>query len=65
MGDKMQGSLTIGQYLLDRLCALGIKHIFGIPGDYVLRFNQLIEQHPHIQFINTTRESAAGYAANA
>lgn len=56
--------LTIGQYLLDCLDAYGVKHIFGIPGDYVLRFNKLIEQHPNIQFINTTRESTAGCAAD-
>jgi indolepyruvate decarboxylase len=56
---------TIGQYLLDKLNALGVNHIFGVPGDYVLRFDKLIEQHPHIQFINMTRENTAGYAADA
>jgi TPP-dependent 2-oxoacid decarboxylase len=60
-----KNKLTIGQYLLDRLYAYGIRHIFGVPGDYVLRFNKLIEKHPHIQFINTTRENTAGYAADA
>ena len=56
---------TIGQYLLDRLYELGVEHIFGVPGDYVLRLDKLIEQHPNIQFINTTRENPAGYAADA
>lgn len=65
MNTKEDSQLTVGQYLLDRLSTLGIKHIFGIPGDYIIRFNQLIERHPEIAFINTTRESAAGYAANA
>ncbi|MGA8164083.1 MAG: thiamine pyrophosphate-dependent enzyme [Waddliaceae bacterium] len=55
---------TIGQYLLDELQKNGVNHIFGLPGDYVLRFNQLIEQHS-IQFINTTRENTAGYMADA
>lgn len=54
----------LGNYLLDRLYAKGVGHIFGIPGDYILRFNQLIEAHP-IQFINTTRENTAGYMADA
>lgn len=58
-------SLTVGNYLLDRLHALGIEHIFGVPGDYVLRFNKIIEEHPQIQFINTTREDTAGFAADA
>lgn len=56
---------TIGQYLLDSLNNLGAEHIFGVPGDYVLRLDKLIELHPKIKFINTTRENTAGYAADA
>ena len=55
---------TIGGYLLNRLHDCGVRHIFGIPGDYVLRFDKLIEQH-RIQFINATRENTAGYLADA
>ena len=49
---------TIGEYLLRKLESYGIKHIFGIPGDYVLRFYKLIEQSP-IQHVGMTREDAA------
>lgn len=55
---------TVGTYLLDRLYASGVHHIFGVPGDYVLRMDKLIEQH-EIQFVNTTRENTAGYMADA
>lgn len=55
---------TVGTYLLDRLHDLGVEHIFGIPGDYVLRFDQIIESHP-ITYINATRENTAGYMADA
>lgn len=55
---------TIGEYLLDKLTNYKIEHIFGIPGDYVLRFYKLIEQSD-IQHIGMTREDAAGYAADA
>ena len=55
---------TIGEYLLRKLENYGIEHIFGIPGDYVLRFYKLIEQSP-IQHVGMTREDAAGYAADA
>ena len=55
---------TIGEYLLRKLESYGIEHIFGIPGDYVLRFYDLIEQSP-IQHVGMTREDAAGYAADA
>lgn len=56
--------VTIGKYLLDALYARGVKDIFGLPGDYVIRFDKLIEEHP-IRFINTTRENTAGYMADA
>ena len=55
---------TIGEYLLRKLEGYGIEHIFGIPGDYVLRFYKLIEQSS-IQHVGMTREDAAGYAADA
>lgn len=55
---------SVGLYLLDRLHALGADHIFGIPGDYVLQFDKMIENHP-IRLINTTRENTAGFMADA
>lgn len=57
-------TISIGQLLLDRLFDLGVEHVFGVPGDYVLRLDKLIEKH-RLKFINTTRESTAGYAADA
>ncbi len=62
---KSSTSTTIiGQYLLDRLYDYGLRHMFGIPGDYIIRFNKLVEEHP-IEFINATRENTAGYMADA
>jgi TPP-dependent 2-oxoacid decarboxylase len=55
---------TIGEYLLERLSALGVKHVFGIPGDYILTLYKLIEESP-IQLVNMTREDNAGFAADA
>jgi indolepyruvate decarboxylase len=55
---------TIGSLLIDRLHQLGIRHIFGIPGDYVLTLYKLLERSP-IQLVGTTREDAAGFAADA
>src|SRR5690348_13860396 len=59
-----QRHATIGSAILDRLHQLGVRHIFGIPGDYVLSLYQLIDRSP-IQHIGTTREDCAGYAADA
>ena len=55
---------TIGSLLLDRLYQLGLRHMFGIPGDYVLTIYKLLESSP-IQHIGTTREDCAGFAADA
>lgn len=55
---------TIGSAVVERLHQLGVRHIFGIPGDYVLTLYQLIEQSP-IRHIGTTREDCAGFAADA
>jgi TPP-dependent 2-oxoacid decarboxylase len=58
------GNATIGSTVLDRLHRLGVRHIFGLPGDYVLSLYQLIEASP-IMHVGTTREDCAGFAADA
>ena len=60
----MNESHTIGSLVLDRLHGLGLKHIFGVPGDYVLSLFQLLEESP-IEHVGTTREDCAGFAADA
>jgi len=61
---KEKETATIGSAVIERLHQLGVRHIFGIPGDYVLSLYQLIEQSP-IRHIGTTREDSAGFAADA
>lgn len=60
----MDKPVSIGRYLLDRLYELGVRHIFGIPGDYVLGLYAMIEDS-RIQPVITTREDCAGFAADA
>ena len=55
---------TIGRYLIDRLHALGVEHVFGIPGDYVLGLYKMLEASP-IRLVGMTREDSAGFAADA
>jgi indolepyruvate decarboxylase len=57
-------SLSIGQYLINRLQDYGIEDCFGIPGDYILNFYSMLEQSP-IRVIGCTREDCAGFAADA
>lgn len=60
----MKHRLTIGEYLIDRLFAHGVRHVFGIPGDYVLGFYDLL-QKSRLTVINTCDEQGAGFAADA
>jgi indolepyruvate decarboxylase len=60
----MARSTTVGKYLVQRLEEAGLKHVFGIPGDYVLGFyDQLVESS--MQLVGTCTEIGAGYAADA
>ena len=57
-------TVSIGNYLIERLYNFGVRHIFGVPGDFILGFfNQLMESK--IKVINTCDEQAAGFAADA
>jgi indolepyruvate decarboxylase len=63
-GSPEPAETTIGQYLIERLHALGVDHIFGVPGDYVLGLYKMLEDSP-ITMVGTTREDGAGFAADA
>ncbi|HLF96786.1 MAG TPA: thiamine pyrophosphate-binding protein, partial [Methylococcaceae bacterium] len=59
----MNATPKIGQYLIDRLHRAGVEHLFGVPGDYILRFyDELV--HSPIQHVGTTREDTAAFAAD-
>ncbi|WP_337173707.1 thiamine pyrophosphate-dependent enzyme [Paludisphaera sp.] len=64
MSQPPRESTSIGRYLVDRIAGLGVDHVFGIPGDYVLGLYKLLEESP-IRLVGTTREDNAGYAADA
>jgi TPP-dependent 2-oxoacid decarboxylase len=54
---------TIGQYLLNRLHEAGVKDIFGVPGDYILGFYDLMVKS-QLRYVGTTREDTAAFAAD-
>ncbi|MCA9417209.1 MAG: alpha-keto acid decarboxylase family protein, partial [Candidatus Omnitrophica bacterium] len=60
----MRRRTTIGSYLVKRLEEAGLKQIFGVPGDYVLGFYDLLVESP-IEVIGTCTEGGAGFAADA
>jgi len=55
---------TVGDYLLDRLAELGVTEIFGVPGDYNLKFLDHVVAHPAIRWVGNANELNAGYAAD-
>lgn len=56
---------SVADFLIERLENAGVKHVFGIPGDYVLDFYDKLWNNPKIDVVNTTDEAHAGFAADA
>lgn len=56
---------TIGNFLLRRLEEAGIRHIFGVPGDYNLEFMQQLEDRGAPTWIGNCNELNASYATDA
>ena len=57
-------SWTVGRYLVERVREVGVRHVFGVPGDYVLGFLDEIVSSP-VELVGTCNELNAGYAADA
>ncbi|MGQ8706844.1 alpha-keto acid decarboxylase family protein [Serratia sp. TSA_198.1] len=60
----MSKSYTVADYLLDRLAQIGIRHFFGVPGDYNLQFLDHVIAHPQIAWVGCANELNAAYAAD-
>lgn len=55
--------ITVAEYLLIRLKQIGVDHIFGVPGDFVLGFfNQVLKSE--VKYVGTCNELNAAYAAD-
>ncbi|MEA5537863.1 thiamine pyrophosphate-binding protein [Limnoraphis robusta Tam1] len=55
---------TVGEYLVSQLEAVGVRHVFGVPGDYVLDLMDIMVESS-MQLVGTCNELNAGYAADA
>ena len=60
----MKTPQSIGDYLIQQLHRHGVRHVFGIPGDYVLGFYDQLSKSK-LRVINTCDEQGAGFAADA
>jgi indolepyruvate decarboxylase len=56
--------MTIGDFLLRRLHEAGVRHLFGVPGDYNLGLLQQLQDAGTLKWIGTTGELNASYAAD-
>jgi TPP-dependent 2-oxoacid decarboxylase len=55
--------ITVAEYLLIRLKEIGVDHLFGVPGDFVLGFlNQVLKSD--VAYVGTCNELNAAYAAD-
>jgi TPP-dependent 2-oxoacid decarboxylase len=57
-------SITIGQYLLARLSEMGVRYLFGVPGDFNLWFMEQTITSGSIEFVGCCNELNASYAAD-
>src|SRR5436853_412157 len=56
--------MPMGQFLFDYLHRAGVRHSFGVPGDFALPTFAWLDKSP-IQSIAMTHEPGAGFAADA
>ena len=56
--------MTIGEFLLRRLEEAGLRHLFGVPGDYNLALLQQLQDAGSLKWIGTCNELNASYAAD-
>jgi TPP-dependent 2-oxoacid decarboxylase len=56
--------MTIGDFMLLRLEEAGVRHLFGVPGDYNLTLLQQLQDAGTLKWIGTCNELNASYAAD-
>lgn len=55
---------NVGCYLLQRLVEIGCGHLFGVPGDYNLRFLDDVMAQEGLEWVGCANELNAAYAAD-
>lgn len=56
--------MLLSNFLIERLANAGVKHVFGVPGDYTLDFYSELSKCKEIEVITNTDEAHAGFAAD-
>ena len=61
----MSQQSNVSSFLIKRLYDYGVRHIFGVPGDFILGFYHQLIQSNKLKVINTCDEQGAAFAADA
>src|SRR5262245_24787118 len=64
MSSSLNQPMKIGDFLLRRLEEAGVRHLFGVPGDYNLALLQQLHDTGVLKWIGTCSELNASYAAD-
>ncbi len=56
--------MRLHEFLFDQLWRRGVRHIFGIPGDFVLNLYEAFEDDGRFRLIRLSHEPAVGFAAD-
>lgn len=59
-----QYTLKLSDFLLNQLWAEGVRHLFGIPGDFVLNLFGAVESDGRFRLVTLSHEPAVGFAAD-
>jgi indolepyruvate decarboxylase len=57
-------AMTVIQYVLSRLHAIGVSDVFGVPGDFSFPICDAISEDPQMRWIGCCNELNAAYAAD-
>jgi len=64
MSSSPSQRMTIGDFLLRRFEEAGIRHLFGVPGDFNLELLQQLDDAGRLTWVGTCNELNASYAAD-
>ncbi|HKA70230.1 MAG TPA: thiamine pyrophosphate-binding protein [Xanthobacteraceae bacterium] len=64
MSSSSSRRMKIGDFLLRRLEEAGVRHLFGVPGDYNLELLQQLQDTGTLKWIGSCSELNASYAAD-
>ena len=57
-------AISVADYIVERLAALGIDHCFGVAGDYVFPICDAVDNSAKMKWIGCANELNASYAAD-